>query len=563
MQPVGRYVFKQAEAGPELEAVHRLNYRTFVREIPQHADPGTDRLVDKFHDRNVYFVALKDGRVVGMISAHGEPPFSVADLLVDQTLLSRPGCRPLEVRLLAVEPGERNGFALNGLLGALYEHARDRGATDLFISAVAERVGLYERLGFLPLGPAVGNGTLSFVPMKADLTRLQARQRRIIRRWRLENGAGEEPARERPPLSLLPGPVPMAPAVEAAFREPPLYHRAPEFVDRFERVRRQLGALVGGRDVALWSACGTLVNEAVAAQLAAERGATGNGVILVNGEFGERLARQAVRCGLHPRVLSWDWGKPWNLNEIEAALAAEPPGSWVWGVHLETSTGVLNDLPGLVRCAQAPGVRVCMDCISSLGAVPVDLSGVYLATGVTGKALASYAGMAMVFADAAASTPPIRSVCPAPSTSPRPWRPGGRGTPFPPPSSSPPRRPSPSMPRRTGPAPGTNNWPPSPATYGAGCGSWDCRPWRRRRAPGRESSPSARRVVRARKPSWPAVTSGVTRSAGRAATWRRGTGYRSPRWGSPPRRTSPPSSSASPAGWARRVDRLVGNLYRC
>src|SRR5882724_499383 len=405
MQPVGRYVFKQAEAGPELEAVHRLNYRTFVREIPQHADPGTDRLVDKFHDRNVYFVALKDGRVVGMISAHGEPPFSVADLLVDQTLLSRPGCRPLEVRLLAVEPGERNGFALNGLLGALYEHARDRGATDLFISAVAERVGLYERLGFLPLGPAVGNGTLSFVPMKADLTRLQARQRRIIRRWRLENGAGEEPARERPPLSLLPGPVPMAPAVEAAFREPPLYHRAPEFVDRFERVRRQLGALVGGRDVALWSACGTLVNEAVAAQLAAERGATGNGVILVNGEFGERLARQAVRCGLHPRVLSWDWGKPWNLNEIEAALASEPPGSWVWGVHLETSTGVLNDLPGLVRCAQAPGVRVCMDCISSLGAVPVDLSGVYLATGVTGKALASYAGMAMVFADAAALYP--------------------------------------------------------------------------------------------------------------------------------------------------------------
>ena len=147
------------------------------------------------------------------------------------------------------------------------------------------------------------------------------------------------------------------------------------------------------------------VNEAVAAQLAAERGASGNGVILANGEFGERLARQALRCGLHPRVLSWEWGKPWDLVEIAAPLATEPPGSWIWGVHLETSTGVLNDLPGLVRCARANGLRVCMDCISSLGAVPLDLSGVYLATGVTGKALASYAGMAMVFADAAALYP--------------------------------------------------------------------------------------------------------------------------------------------------------------
>ena len=61
---------------------------------------------------------------------------------------------------------------------------------------------------------------------------------------------------------------------------------------------------------------------------------------------------------------------------------------------------MLNDLPGLVRLARARHIRVCADCISSLGAVPLDLDGVYLATGATGKSLGAFAGAALVFADA-------------------------------------------------------------------------------------------------------------------------------------------------------------------
>ena len=38
--------------------------------------------------------------------------------------------------------------------------------------------------------------------------------------------------------------------------------------------------------------------------------------------------------------------------------------------------------------------------VACLGAVPLDLRGVYLATGSSGKALGSYAGVAMVFAAA-------------------------------------------------------------------------------------------------------------------------------------------------------------------
>jgi aspartate aminotransferase-like enzyme len=436
MLRVGPYLFKRAETSQEFQEIHCLNYRTFVTEIPQHSDPGDGRLIDKFHDKNVYFIVVCDGRVVGMVSSHDRPPFSVADRLPDPSILQRPGTRPLEVRLLAVEPDKRNSTVFFGLLWSLYDYALARGYTQLYISGVRERLPLYRRLGFEPLGPAVPSGGAWFVPMVLVVGQLPERVAHIKELWEVhmdrasgrewqgsngvaESGVGQRAARddgqgtrETGPLDarslslapgsevcLLPGPVTSSAAVHAAFHQPPIYHRGPEFIALFRKVRQTLGVMVGGRDVALFNGSGTLANEAVAATLASNS-AGGRGILLVNGEFGRRLASQATRFGLRPRLLEWRWGQPWDLEEVDAAVADEPPGSWVWGVHLESSTGVLNDLAGLVEVAQARGVRVCADCISSLGAVPLDLRGVYLATGATGKSLGSYAGLAIVFANA-------------------------------------------------------------------------------------------------------------------------------------------------------------------
>jgi aspartate aminotransferase-like enzyme len=399
MLKVGQYVFKRAETRQEIEQIHRLNFRTFVNEIPQHPDTGSGVLVDKFHTKNAYLIVLREGRVVGMVSAHDQPPFSVADRLREPEVLDRPGTRPLEVRLLAIEPDERNSTMFFGLIWSLYEHARTNGYTHLFISGVAERVGLYERLGFVPLGPAVPCGSASFVPMMLTIGQLPLKIERVKRLWETHVGKVSDDAAES--VCLLPGPVTTSAVVRTAFHQPPVYHRGPEFIRRFAALRRQLGEMVGGLRVAILNGSGTLGNEAVAATLAATP-CEGRGLLLINGEFGERLARQAVRFGLQPRTLRWPWGKPWDLDQVGDALSREPAGSWVWGVHQESSTGVLNDLPGLVRVARRWGTRVCVDSISSLGAVPLDLSAVYLATGASGKSLGAYAGAALIFADAEA-----------------------------------------------------------------------------------------------------------------------------------------------------------------
>src|SRR5262245_19454933 len=164
MLRVGRYVFKPAQTSDEIEAVHRLNYHTFVRELQQYPDTGAGRLVDKFHDKNTYFIALRDDLVIGMISVHGQAPFSVASRLPDPSILSRPGVRPIEVRLLAVDPGERNSAVAYGLVAVFYEYAHANDYTDVYISGLEDRAALYEGIGFEVIGPPVPCGAARFVP---------------------------------------------------------------------------------------------------------------------------------------------------------------------------------------------------------------------------------------------------------------------------------------------------------------------------------------------------------------------------------------------------------------
>ena len=388
------YMFRVASTSDEIEQILRLNYQTFVRELGQYADDVSERLVDKFHDKNRYLVGMLDGEVAGMLCVHDRPPFSIAARLPDPSILTTPGSRPLEVRLLAIRPEHRSGSLFAGLIETLLRYAREQGYTHLLISGVVEQVPLYEHLGFQRLGPAVPCGATAFVPMSVAVAKLETRHAISLRRWTRRQSR----PREAPPVSLLPGPVPLSAAVKHALAEPSVYHRDHEFIDLFASMRNSLGQLVGGRDVAVLVGSGTLANDAVAAALSALPSEP-NGLVLVNGEFGERLVQQARRFGLAPRVLRWEWGEPWNLNAINRTLDALRPGDWVWGVQLETSTGVLNDLPGLLRLCRPRGLRVCLDAMSSCGAVPLDLSQVFLATATSGKSLGAVAGLAFVFAD--------------------------------------------------------------------------------------------------------------------------------------------------------------------
>lgn len=203
-------------------------------------------------------------------------------------------------------------------------------------------------------------------------------------------------------VSFLPGPVQLAPAVRSALAGEPLSHRSDAFHDELARATARLSHLTGARHVAILSGPGTLANDIVAAQLSTR---PGSGLILANGEFGERLIDHARRFGLDHQAHRTPWGASFDLNVV-AGIVSELRPAWLWATHCETSTGVLNDLDGLREMARKYGARLCLDCISSIGTVAVDLDGVCLASGASGKGLGASAGLALVFADRAAPPHP-------------------------------------------------------------------------------------------------------------------------------------------------------------
>ena len=146
------------------------------------------------------------------------------------------------------------------------------------------------------------------------------------------------------PLNLLPGPVSVSPQVKKAYGEPPVSHRSQAFLERFNNVKRLLLSLTGAGGVEILMGSGTLGNDAVAAQLSLIRG---SGVILSNGEFGERLFDHARRFGLSFEQVEFGWGESFDPKRIEEPLCRERDIKWLWAVHSETSTGVLNNIEEL------------------------------------------------------------------------------------------------------------------------------------------------------------------------------------------------------------------------
>ena len=118
---------------------------------------------------------------------------------------------------------------------------------------------------------------------------------------------------------LLPGPVQIARSVRDAFARAPMSHRESVLIDAYQEVRGRLRDLMGGMQTALLTGSGTLANDIVAACLR-ERFGDRRGIVLSNGEFGERLIRQAECAGLNFTLLSSRWGEPWDQQSIERAM---------------------------------------------------------------------------------------------------------------------------------------------------------------------------------------------------------------------------------------------------
>jgi aspartate aminotransferase-like enzyme len=396
-------VFKFASEDWEFEQIHRLNYKTFVEEIPQHQASPAQRLVDKFHAENTYLICLSHQKLAGMLAVRGDRPFSLDQKLPKLDAFLPAGRTVCEIRLLAIEKKFRGAQVLQGILALLWQHGVEKGYDLAIISGTTRQQRLYQHLGFVPFGPLVGSGDAQFQPMYVTLETFEVTAREFLR---------SSPARSFHPsaVNFLPGPVAVRREVRRAFEQAPESHRGESFKKDFQAAKQILCELVHAGHVELFVGSGTLANDAVAGQLSLLKG---RGLVLSNGEFGERLVDHARRFNLKFDKLAADWGKPLDLKAVERKLSSSGRKSahsgkssivnrqssiaWLWCAHCETSTGILADLDALKTMCAARGVKLCLDGVSAIGTMPVDLSGVYLASCSSGKGLRAYPGVSMVF----------------------------------------------------------------------------------------------------------------------------------------------------------------------
>lgn len=199
-----------------------------------------------------------------------------------------------------------------------------------------------------------------------------------------------------PRLLLGPGPSQIAPRVLQACATPLLGYLDPEYVQMMDDVQVLLREVFETENE--WTFC--VPGTGMAGMEAALINVLEPGdpvLICVAGVFGDRMANVAERCGAEVTRVDVPWGTAVPAEKVREALQSVQP-KLVGIVHAETSTGVLQPLSEIGALAHEAGALFLVDCVTSLGGVPVgvDAHGIDIAYSGTQKCLGAPPSLAPI-----------------------------------------------------------------------------------------------------------------------------------------------------------------------
>src|SRR3954454_18580983 len=162
------------------------------------------------------------------------------------------------------------------------------------------------------------------------------------------------------------GPTPVPPAVSQAMAAPMLYHRAPAFVEVYERVLEKLPKVFRtSNDVLTFAASGSGAMDSAAANLIRPGEAV---LACAAGKFGERWIALADAYGARPVRYEPGWGERLDPAEIDRLLSEHDGIEVVFATLSETSTGIVHDVQAISEVAKRHGAILVVDAVSGLGA---------------------------------------------------------------------------------------------------------------------------------------------------------------------------------------------------
>lgn len=200
-----------------------------------------------------------------------------------------------------------------------------------------------------------------------------------------------------PPTRILMGPGPSGahPRVLKAMTAPILGHLDPEFLRIMDDCNDMLRDVMGttNRITLATPGTGTSGMEAAVMNLVEP----GDKVVVgICGYFGERIAVMAERAGGQVTRVQTSWGSPTDFTAVEAAVRDAGNVKVIGIVHAETSTGAQTPVEPFAKLAKESGALLLVDCVTSLGGLPVtvDAWGADAVYSGTQKCLSAPPGMA-------------------------------------------------------------------------------------------------------------------------------------------------------------------------
>ncbi len=208
-----------------------------------------------------------------------------------------------------------------------------------------------------------------------------------------------------PPKRLLfgPGPTQVHPRVYEAMAQPIVGHLDAYFFEISNEIQSMLRTVYGTQNEKTFvvSATGSGGMETAIANFVAPGTKV---LVFAAGYFADRMAEMAQRNGAELVRETHPWGEVFAAEEAANAIRQHRP-EVVCYVMAETSTGAFQDGQAICAAAHEVGAIVIADCVTSLGAMPVNLDaiGIDVAYSCTQKGLSCPPGLSPVSVSARAA----------------------------------------------------------------------------------------------------------------------------------------------------------------
>ena len=174
-------------------------------------------------------------------------------------------------------------------------------------------------------------------------------------------------------LLFTPGPLTTSKTVRQAMLRD-LGSRDTEFLAVVRNIRCRLLELGNvahaGYEAVLMQGSGTFAVEAVISSTLPRDGKL---LVLINGAYGQRMAKIARTLGIATETQAFPEAQPVTPDAVRDVLQRDRAVTHVGVIHSETTTGMINPVESIGAVVKENGRTFIVDAMSSYGGVPIDL----------------------------------------------------------------------------------------------------------------------------------------------------------------------------------------------